>query len=168
MEPVIRQQTGEMCHIAFAVRPKYLRGGFFLGMQAAFATLAQDSALTRETYRVLLHLFSILDFENETGIAHADIATQLDMRTQQVSRAMKILMERGYIHRTGKHGKFWKYKIDPDVVFKGRAKNIETVKREIQTAKREAERANLTVIDGGRKINESHLGEPTMFDETEQ
>jgi len=137
-------------------------------MQAAFVALAQDHALKGETYRVLLYLFGVLDFENETGIAHADIAEVLKMRPQHVSRAMKALMERGYIHRTGKHGKFWKYRIDPDVVFKGRARNIDAVKKEIQ-------RAKLTVLDGGRmsadRPSEASIeamlrlaGEPTMFD----
>jgi hypothetical protein len=172
LEPVVRQETGEICHVAFVVRAKHLRGGFFLGMQAAFVALAQDQTLKGETYRVLLYLFGVLDFENETGIAHADIAENLQMRTQHVTRAMKTLMERGYIHRTGKVGKFWKYRIDPDVVFKGRAKNIETVKKEIQ-------RAKLTVLDGGGKESSAPTeasveamlrlaSEPTTFDKTEQ
>lgn len=62
-----------------------------------------------------------------------------------------------------------KYRIDPDVVFKGRAKNVDAVKKEIQ-------RAKLTVLDGGRRSSSDRpteasieamlrlAGEPTMFD----
>jgi DNA-binding MarR family transcriptional regulator len=108
--------------------------------QEAFETLAKDSDLTGETWRILSYLFSKLNFENDIHLAQADIAKALEMRKQNVSRAMKLLCDKQIILKGPKVGRTVTYRLNAHYGWKGRVKNLDNVRK-----------AQFRVIDGGKE-----------------
>jgi DNA-binding transcriptional ArsR family regulator len=138
-------ETGEIVYAVVELKRKYYTGGFFMAMQEGFAHLAR-LGLTGEQLNVLMHLFSKLDFENWLRVAQQDIADDLGMKKPNVSRAMKVLVEKKILHKGPKVGTSLTYRLDPNFGVKGRAKNEKTIRKDIQNMARER---GLTVLDGG-------------------
>jgi hypothetical protein len=133
--------TGEVmkgCLVYIPARPK-LSGGWFMVFQEAFEALAKDPDLTGETWRILSYLFSKLDFENDIHLAQKDIAEALNMRKQNVSRAMKLLCDKQIVLKGPKVGRASTYHLNAYYGWKGKVKNL-----------KEARKAQLKVIDGGK------------------
>lgn len=100
-----------------------LRGGWFMAMQDGLDWLSTQN-FTGETLKVLIHIWSKLDFENYILVKQADIATKLKMPKQNVSRAIKVLIDAGVIHAGPNVGQVKTYRLDPSFGFKGKAKNM--------------------------------------------
>ena len=62
-----------------------------MAFQDSFEEIAKDLEMTGETYKVLMYLYSKLDFENFIQQSQMDIAEGLGIQKQRVSRAMKVL-----------------------------------------------------------------------------
>lgn len=143
---MVDTETGELVYIAIQAKSKHITGGFVMAMQEGFAQIAR-MGLTGEQLSVFMHMFSKMDFENYLIISQKDIAKDLNLKQPNVSRAVKKLVEKGIIHEGPKAGTNKTYRLDPQFGYKGRAKNIDTTKREIAKMAREK---GLTVIDGGK------------------
>jgi MarR family protein len=78
---------------------------WFMTNQDALQAIAQDKDLTTEPYRVLMILLGKLDFENWIHVSQTEIAEILNMKRQQVSRAIKLLEKKRY---TAAQPKNWK------------------------------------------------------------
>lgn len=131
----IDMETGEVEQYAVVpIRRKVLTGGFFMAIQEGFLYLAQLN-LTGEQLRVLLHIMGKLDFDNYICLTQKEVAEALNMKKQNVSRAFKILTEKGIIHEGPKVGRTKTYRLDPHFGYKGKAKNIEKTKKALQKAK---------------------------------
>ena len=81
-----------------------LKESWFMFFQSACEQLALDKDLSGETFRVLMHLLSTLDFENYILIQQSEIAEKLEMKRPNVSRAIKQLLERGILVKGGRSG----------------------------------------------------------------
>ncbi len=87
------RETGEIlqgCPAHLPYRPK-LSERWFMAFQDMFERIAKDPDMTGESFRVLTYPHSKLDFENYIYQCQADIAAGLNMRSANVSRAMKML-----------------------------------------------------------------------------
>jgi len=139
---LVDPETGEIIYALVPIRQKHIGGGFFMGMQDGFSHLAK-SDLTLEETRVLMLLFSQLDFENWLRVAQIEIANELNMKKQNVSRAIKKLVEKGILHKGPKVGTSWTYRLDPSFGWKGKASK----KKHTQDALRKAKELGLTVLN---------------------
>jgi hypothetical protein len=140
---LVDAETGEIVYAVVELKRKYYSGGFFMAMQEGFIHLAR-LGLTGEQTSVLLYLFGKLDFENWLRVSQQEIAEALDMNQPNVSRAIKVLLEKRVIHKGPKVGTSLTYRLDPNFGFKGRAKNHGALKQEL------ARQNGLRVIEGGK------------------
>ena len=93
-------------------------------MQEAFGLLAQDKSFTLEMWRVWSYLVSKLGFENWIIVPQAEISAALDMRKENVSRAIKKLVQKQMLLKGPKVGRTNAYKINSKYVWKGTVNNL--------------------------------------------
>lgn len=132
----INPETGEV-ERQYAVVPifrKKIKEGWFMAIQEGFLHLAQLD-LTGEQLRVLLYIMGKLDFENYICLTQKSVSEALNLHKSNVSKAFKVLVEKGIIHEGPKVGRTKTYRLDPSFGYKGRYKNYEKVKKAIQKAK---------------------------------
>lgn len=95
---------------------------FFAVSQDAAIKLATDPDLHGETYKVLLYLCSRLDFENFIQTPQIEIVEALKMDKANVSKAIKILTEKGILTRGPKVGHSYAFRLNPNYGYKGNPK----------------------------------------------
>ena len=127
----IDMDTGEIIegvpvYIASKVK---LREGWFMGFQDAFIELAKDPDLQGENYRVLLYLLGNLGFENYIAIPQKQIAEALEMPKQNVSRALKVLVEKEILLEGPKLGRTHTYRLSSAFGWKGTVKNLSKTRK---------------------------------------
>lgn len=118
-----------------------------MAMQEGFIHIAK-LGLSGEQMNVLFLIFGKLDFENWLRLSQKEIADELGMKRPNVSRAMKVLTQKGIIHRGPKVGTMLTYRLDPNFGVKGRAKNEKNIRQDIEAA---AKQRGLKVLDGGKE-----------------
>jgi hypothetical protein len=87
--------------------------------QDALLMLAKDKELTLEPKNVLLYLLSQLDFENFIQVPQVEIASALDMDKAKVSKAIKLLLEKGVLIRGPKLARSSSFRLNPNFGYKG-------------------------------------------------
>lgn len=107
--------------------------GWIMGSQEALKELAADTDLTGESYKVLLYLLAILDFENWIQIQQKKIAKDLNMHKQRISRSIKKLEEKKIIIRGDRIGKSFAFRLNPYYGWKGKVKNLEDYRNKKET-----------------------------------
>nr|CRY96899.1 hypothetical protein [uncultured prokaryote] len=65
-------------------------------------------------------LMARLDFQNFIQVSQAEIAEELDMKPSNVSRAVKRLIEHGFVKVGPKVGRSSTYQLHPELVWKGK------------------------------------------------
>lgn len=98
--------------------------------QNALIDLAKDKELTLEPKNVLLFLLGRLDFENFIYVSQQEIATELNMSTSHVSRAIKALAMKQIVLTAPLKGRLKCYRLNPNYGWKGKVKNFEDFKRD--------------------------------------
>ena len=110
-----------------------------MSMDAA-RELALDPRLQGQDLRVLLLLMYRLDFENWLRVSQADLAAELGMQKQNLSRAIRRMVEAQVLLEGPKVGTSKTYRLNPAYGWRGSAKKH-----------REALRDRLEVIQGGKQ-----------------
>jgi len=139
--------TGEFltgCLVYVPTRPK-ITERWFMFFQDSFAEIAKDRDMTGESLRVLMHLFSVLDFENYIHHSQKDIAEALGMQRQHTSRAMRLLTSKKIILESPRIGNVKCYRLNPNYVWKGKVRNLADARRD-----------KITVIEGGKSEHQDH------------
>ena len=125
--------TGEVLEEGVPVwvgrKPK-LTERWFMAFQDAFQELAKDRELTLDHHRVLSYLFGRLDFDNFIQVAQAEIAQELNMRKQNVSRAISLLVDKKIILRGPKIGRSSSFRLNPHFGWKGKVSSLREAQRE--------------------------------------
>lgn len=142
----ILAETGQKVYGLVELKPKQRSGGFFVAIQDGFFYLAQSN-LTQEQWRVLMYLFSKLDFDNYIQVSQTEIAKALGMQKQNVNRAIKVLVEKKIIHKGPKVGTSWTYILDTSFGFKG----TKAAENRLTKALMEAKKRGLRVIEGEKE-----------------
>lgn len=130
-------KTGEVLEGAFVFVPQKKNSPFgqewFAMSQNAMTFLAKNrKALGEEGFGVLMALGARLDFENFILISQADLARDLGMRPQNLSRAIRRLEELGIIDKGPKSGRSPTFRMNPHMGWKGKAKHHFTALQEAQ------------------------------------
>ena len=123
----IDRDTGEILEgvvVYCGVKQNPYSTGWIMNSQEALKLLATDKDLKGETYRVLLLLLSQLDFENWIQITQKEIAETLEIKKQNVSKAVLLLEGKGIILRGPKIGRTYAFRLNPDFGWKGKVKNL--------------------------------------------
>ena len=118
----IDMDTGELISGVFAIsKTKFnpYHEGFLMTSLYGSKFLARDKSITGVAQRVLRELESKLDYENWVRLALVDIAKDLDLNRVQVSKAIKILVEKGLVFRGSKIGHFYTYRLNPEFCWRG-------------------------------------------------
>lgn len=108
---------------------------WFVMFQDFLEQLAKDKELTGTHLRVLFFLFSKVDFENWVQIPQRVIANELKIPRQKVGEAIKLLKEKAII-QVVKDGRSNRYRIHPELIWKGRYKDRTKVQENVISLKR--------------------------------
>jgi DNA-binding transcriptional ArsR family regulator len=153
----VDQDTGEVLDgvvVYCGVKQNPYSTGWVMNSQEALELLATDKDLTGENYRVLLLLLSRLDFENWIQITQNEIVEKLDMKKQNVSRAILLLEEKGIILRGPKIGRSYAFRLNPYYGWKGKVKNLNDYrKKEEEQERREFRERYLKTVDTPTTLN---------------
>ena len=142
----IDQNTGEILKgviVYCGVKHNPYSKGWVMNSQEALELLATDKELTGENYRVLLLLLSRLDFENWIQVTQSEITEKLQMKKQNVSRAILLLEKKGIVLRGAKIGRSYAFRLNPDFGWKGDVRNLNDYRKKrddqwLKKQKREA------------------------------
>ena len=127
------QDTGEILEgvvVYCGVKHNPYSTGWVMNSQEALKLLAIDKELKGETYRVLLLLLSLLDFENWIQVTQKEISETLEMRKSQVSRAVNVLEEKGIVLKGPKVGRSYAFRLNPRFGWKGDVKNLNDYRKQ--------------------------------------
>lgn len=91
----------------------YGAGGFAAMAHSGHSLLAKDKDITKDAYRVFHFLCSCLDYDNWVKSRQVDVCKNLDMLKSNVSRAMRILVEKNVFYHCEKNGNFVGYRLNP-------------------------------------------------------
>jgi hypothetical protein len=111
--------------VVFLGRPKtfnelYGKGAWWVMADALARLMAFDKELSRqEPTRVFWYLVTRLDFENYIRVPQAEIVEALEMKKQNVSRAISLLEGKGILLRGPKVGQSYSWRLNPNCGFKG-------------------------------------------------
>ena len=90
--------------------------------------LAVDKDLSGTDFRVLLAIIGNLGYENILNISQQELEKQLSVSQANISKSIKKLISKGYLQVVDKIGRRNIYMVNPNVVFKSRAKNLKELK----------------------------------------
>ena len=139
--------TGEVLEEGVAVwvgRKVRVTERWFMAFQDALIELSKDRDLTGENWRVLVHLFGRLDFENFIQIKQSEIADELGMAKTHVSRSIKALVDKQIIFRGPKIGRSSSFRLNPHFGWKGKVSSL-----------REAQRSHLELVSNKSEKSDS-------------
>jgi biotin operon repressor len=84
------------------------------------------SRLNGETLRVLLYMMKYMEFENYIKITQQQLADELGMRRQHISRSIKKLCEKNIIEKV-KKGRDNYYRLNPEIAWRGSVTELEKI-----------------------------------------
>lgn len=116
-------------HIKF---PHPFGEAWFQQSQSALAEVAKDKEMTLVGHRVLALLLSALDFKNFILVPQSAIAKELKLDPSQVSKAMKLLVEKGWIYEGDPVGQVKTYRLNERFAFKGDVRDFKALTSERQ------------------------------------
>ncbi len=90
--------------------------------------LAVDKELSATDFRVLLGIIGNLSYENLVNISQQELEKQLSISQANISKSVKKLISKGYLQIVDKIGRRNIYMVNPNVVFRSRAKNLKELK----------------------------------------
>jgi hypothetical protein len=135
---LVDKETGEVIDEGSLIYvPKKVRiKGFFMGMQDGFESLAKRK-IGAEALNVLMLLIGRMEYENVIRLSNKEIGEALNMKRQNVSRAMKTLQVAGVIE-PGEHHAFH---FHSDYGWKGSVQNMR--KQQAKETKKTQERTSI-------------------------
>lgn len=117
-------QNGEVTGYINKPRQNKLGRDYFVGFRSGFEGLASMD-LTGEQYKVLMYLFSRLDFDNFLKVPQKEISEKLNLHKSNVSKAIKKLVELDVIAVGPMAGHSKTYRLNPRIAHRG-AKNYQS------------------------------------------
>jgi predicted transcriptional regulator len=105
-------------------KPKITGNRWIMTFQDSLEIIATDKDMTGQTLKVMLLLMGNLEFENYITIKQVAIAKKLDIDKADVSKAMRLLVDKGIILKI-KQGTTTGYKLNPNYGWKGKVSNME-------------------------------------------
>ncbi len=126
---VMDLETGDYKPAITWVRQKWKGESFFMGFQEAFAELAQKR-LGSEAKDVFLLILGRVDYNNQVTMPQVEMARQLGMKRQNVSRAVAALIrEEVLIVEEPQLGRHRRLRLNDRYGWKGKLKNLRTQRK---------------------------------------
>ena len=107
---------------------KYLNNSYFRCFSDEVIALGKDKGLSGNDLRVFLVIIGNLGYNNIVNISQNELASQSNIRQQDISQSIKKLISKGYLQVVDKIGRRNIYMVNPNLVFKSRAKNLKELK----------------------------------------
>ena len=120
---VLNTETGEYRPAITWIRAKWKGANYFMGFREAFMEIAQKR-LGSEAKVVFLYILGCLDYENRITVPQVQIARQLGMKKQNVSRAIKVLVGEGILIEGPMVNRCRTYRLNDKYGWKGKLKNL--------------------------------------------
>ena len=92
---------------------------WFIMAQDALLMLATDDELTGKSLKVLLYLLARLDFENFIQVPQVEIANELKLHKQDVSKYVALFERKGILTRGPKLARSSSFRLNPNFGYKG-------------------------------------------------
>ncbi|WP_206818602.1 helix-turn-helix domain-containing protein, partial [Chroococcus sp. FPU101] len=110
----------------------------------------------KDALRVFIKVCAKLDFQNWIQISQTDLAKELNIDKYRISKAFKLLTEKGIVLSGPKAGRSFAYRLNPDYGWKGKVKNLNEYRQEQQDREnREFKNKHLRAVDNPIKPDES-------------
>lgn len=97
----------------------HFKEGYLIMFQAALDEVSRDPDISGETLRVWMQLLSRLEDKNWLHVQQSAIAEAMQMKASNVSRSIKLLVQKGYLEEGPKVGRNKSYRISPKFSWKG-------------------------------------------------
>ena len=128
---IVNKKTGEVkdgyfVYIAYP-KAKIRNTRWMMTFQDSLEIIATDEDMTGQTLKVLMMLMGNLEFDNYITVKQTVIAEKLKMYKPDVSKAMKLLVNKSIILKV-KEGTTTGYKLNPTYGWKGKVENMELAK----------------------------------------
>ena len=146
----VDQNTGEILKgviVYCGVKQNPYSTGWVMNSQEALEILATDRDLTGENYRVLLLLLSRLDFENWIQVTQSEITEKLQMKKQNVSRAISLLERKEIVLRGARIGRSYAFRLNPYFGWKGQVRNLNEYRRKQEDQYFKEKRQQFSKVD---------------------
>ena len=146
----VDQNTGEILKgviVYCGVKQNPYSTGWVMNSQEALEILATDRDLTGENYRVLLLLLSRLDFENWIQVTQSEITEKLQMKKQNVSRAISLLERKEIVLRGARIGRSYAFRLNPYFGWKGQVRNLNEYRRKQEDQYFKEKRQQVSKLD---------------------
>jgi hypothetical protein len=128
-------KTGDYEPAITWVRQKWKGESFFMGFQEAFAELAKKR-LGSEAKDVFLLILGQVDYNNQVTMPQVEMARQLGMKRQNVSRAVAVLIkEEVLIVEEPQLGRNRRLRLNDRYGWKGKLKNLRTQRKSTSKGK---------------------------------
>ena len=114
---VVNKETGEI-EARVNLQNRLERGGWFAFFQKSAVYLAQN--LEKEEFRVLMYMISKLDYGNFIRVTNKNIQKNLGMKHENVSRAIRKLIDKNVIAVQEWYGISRIYRMNPNFLHKGK------------------------------------------------
>ncbi|GFE72232.1 MarR family transcriptional regulator [Chroococcus sp. FPU101] len=152
-------QTGELLDgviVYCGVKCNPYGGGFIMNSQEALIIISQDKEMTRDALRIFVNICGKLDFHNWIQVSQTEISQELDIHKVNVSKAFKLLINKGIILAGPKAGRSFAYRLNPDYGWKGKVKNLNEYRQEQEERQQqELKNRHLRAVDNPIKPDES-------------
>ena len=105
--------------------PRYISEDYMIAFSAAFEAASEDRDLGLQEWRVLARLISMLPIGSANewkSINISDLGASLGMKRQNVSAALKVLVENEIVIRGCRIGRGHAYSLNPNFGWKGPAR----------------------------------------------
>ena len=112
----------------FAQPGKYLKDNHARCFLKEMEHLSLDKDFTGTDFRVLMAIIANLDFDNKVSIPQKQLGEKLNIQRQEVTKSIKKLISKEYLHIVDKIGRQNIYMFNPNIVFKSKAKNLKELK----------------------------------------
>ena len=159
----IDRDTGEIIEGVFATSKTKFNPwseGFLMTARYGAKFLALDKEITGVAHRVLRVLESELRYENWLQVSLTNIANNLGISHAQVSRAIKVLVEKGIILKGKKVGRNYQYRFNPEYCWCGDTRKQPDALNNIQSSEYTEFRRACLVKDAAERRQREGLLEP--------
>ena len=131
--------------------------GWIMNSQEALDILAEDKDLKGTHYKVFLKICARVDFENWVHLPLKELANELGIDKANVSRSIKLLVQKQVLIRSDKIGRSYAYRLNPDFGWKGKVKNLDEYRKErdeqMVRERQQEIRSSLELIQSKNKEN---------------
>ena len=108
----------------------------------ALEKIGKDTDMTLTAYRVMVLLMARLGWNNEIAIHQGEMAKELGIHRQQVSKAIKLLLTKDWVYQGKPLGQIKTYILNEELSFRGKPDQH----RKIREWRRESMKAKIVAL----------------------